>query len=67
MLCRTSGGEQDNYSCRREDARRRLASYQLRIGETYALEAELELKREQLADLESDLAASTDSNPVLMV
>ncbi|SDG98295.1 helicase-related protein [Pelagibacterium luteolum] len=60
-------GEQDNYRCRLEDARRRLASYRPRIGETFAFEAELELKREQLADLEADLAASTDDSPSVVV
>jgi N12 class adenine-specific DNA methylase/adenine-specific DNA methylase len=60
-------GEQDNYRCRLEDARRRVASYQPRIGETFAFEAELELKREQLADLEADLAASTDDGPGVVV
>jgi N12 class adenine-specific DNA methylase/adenine-specific DNA methylase len=59
--------EQDNYRRRLEDARRRVASYQPRIGETFAFEAELELKRQQLADLEADLAASTDNNPSLVV
>ena len=60
-------GEQDNYRRRQEDARRRVASYQPRIGEAFAFEAELELKREQLAHLEADLAASTDNNPGLVV
>ncbi|GLS41725.1 lactate dehydrogenase [Mesorhizobium tianshanense] len=60
-------GEQDNYRCRLEDARRRLASYQPRIGEAFAFKAELQLKREQLADLEADLAAGADNNPDLVV
>jgi hypothetical protein len=56
-------GEQDNYRRRLEDSRRRLASYQPRIGEAFAFEAELELKRGQLVDLEADLA---DNNPSLV-
>ena len=51
--------ECDNHRLRLEDACRRLASYQSRIGEAFAFEAELEMKREQLADLEADLAASS--------
>ena len=60
-------GEQDSYRCRLVDARRRLASYQPRIGEAFAFEAELELKRQELAHLEADLAAGTDNNPSLVV
>jgi hypothetical protein len=60
-------GEQDNYRRRLEDVRRRLASYRPRIVEAFAFEAELELKREELADRKADLAASTDNNPGLVV
>ena len=60
-------GEQDDYRRRREDASRRLASYRPRIGEAFAFEAELELKREQLVDLEADLATSTDDSPGFVV
>jgi hypothetical protein len=60
-------GEQDDYRRRREDASRRLASYRPRIGEAFAFEAELERKREQLVDLEADLATSTDDSPGFVV
>lgn len=54
-------GERDNYARRLVDARRRLAAYQPRVGEAFALAAELKLKRELLAEIEADLAADTES------
>ena len=50
--------EQVSYRCRLVDAQRRLASYQPRVGEGFAFTAELDLKREQLVDIEKDLAAA---------
>ena len=52
--------EQASYRHRLEDAQRRLSSYQPRIGEDFAFKAELELKLEQLAEIEKDLAATGD-------
>jgi hypothetical protein len=49
-------GEQDSCRCRLEDARRRLASYQPRIGEAFAFAGELTEKRRQLEQLEQALA-----------
>ncbi|NTF59460.1 hypothetical protein [Rhizobium rhizogenes] len=40
------------------DAQRRLASYQPRVGEGFALAVELELKLQQLTEVEKDLAAT---------
>ncbi|ERF82150.1 helicase-related protein [Bradyrhizobium sp.] len=54
------GGEQENHRRRLAEAERRLASYRGRVGEAYAFAAELNLKRAQLADVEADLAASSD-------
>lgn len=54
-------GERDNYARRLEDASRRLAAYQPRVGEAFALAAELKLKRQLLAEIEADLAAETES------
>jgi hypothetical protein len=53
--------ERDNYRHRLADAHRRLASYQPRLGEDFALEAELELKLLELAEIEKDLAATEDA------
>ncbi len=54
-------GERDNYRHRLADAQRRLASYQPRLGEGFALEAEFELKLRELAEIEKDLAATDDA------
>jgi hypothetical protein len=35
-------------------------SYQSRAGEEFAFAAELEMKREQLAEIDADLASDTD-------
>lgn len=50
--------EQEIYRQRLADGERRLASYRPRLGEAFALEAELDLKREQLVEIERDLAAT---------
>jgi hypothetical protein len=52
--------DQENYRRRLADARKRLASYQSRVGEEFAFAAELEMKREQLAEIDADLASDTD-------
>lgn len=54
-------GERDNYRHRLSDAQRRMASYQPRLGEGSALEAELELKLRELAEIEKDLAATDEA------
>jgi hypothetical protein len=51
-------GEQESYRHRLVDARKRLATYGARIGETFVFDAELALKRGELATIEADLAAS---------
>ena len=53
-------GEQENYRRRLAGANKRLASYRPRVGEAFTLEAELTLKREQLAEVEADLASDKD-------
>src|SRR5690606_36252043 len=55
-------GEQEHYRRRLHDAHRRLASYQPRVGEAFALAAELELKLVQLTEVEADLAGSADTD-----
>jgi len=55
-------GEQDSYRRRLDDARKRLAAYQPRVGEAFAFAAELHLKRGQLAEIEADLATSSDES-----
>ncbi|SDN38251.1 helicase-related protein [Ensifer sp. YR511] len=45
---------------RLSDAERRLASYRPRLGEAFAFGAELALKRDELDDIERDLAATQD-------
>jgi hypothetical protein len=55
-------GEQDNYRCRLENARRRVASYQPRIGETFAFAGELAEKRRQLEQLEQALAQDIEGS-----
>ncbi|MUZ66346.1 helicase-related protein [Agrobacterium vitis] len=52
--------ERENYRNRLADAKRRLASYTPRLGESFSLEAELELKLSQLDEIERDLAATAD-------
>ncbi len=53
-------GEQETYRRRLDGANKRLASYRPRVGEAFAFEAELKLKREQLAEVEADLASEKD-------
>jgi hypothetical protein len=48
--------EQGAYRNRLNDARRRLATYGARVGETFAFEAELDLKHDELAAIETELA-----------
>ncbi|MDB5614992.1 MAG: Helicase-like, partial [Devosia sp.] len=55
-------GEQEHYRRRLHEAHRRLASYQPRVGEAFALAGELELKLVQLAGIEAELAASADDD-----
>jgi N12 class adenine-specific DNA methylase/adenine-specific DNA methylase len=52
--------ERENHRNRLADAQRRLASYKPRLGESFSLEAELELKLSQLDEIERDLAATAD-------
>ncbi len=52
--------ERESHRNRLADANRRLASYTPRLGESFSLEAELELKLSQLDEIERDLAASAD-------
>ncbi|TCQ01783.1 N12 class adenine-specific DNA methylase [Rhizobium sp. PP-F2F-G36] len=49
-------GEREGHRSRLGDAERRLASYRTRIGEVFAYAAELKMKREQLAEVETSLA-----------
>lgn len=57
----TMEAERFGYRNRLSDAERRLASYRPRLGEAFAFGAELALKRDELADIERDLAATQDS------
>ena len=41
------------------EGEKRLAAYGPRLGETFAFEGELDLKRAELAGIEASLAAST--------
>ncbi|MDI4655879.1 helicase-related protein [Xanthobacter autotrophicus] len=50
--------ERENYRLRLETARKRLASYQARVGEAFAFEADLDMKREQLAEVVAQLASN---------
>ncbi len=52
--------ERENHRIRLADAKRRLASYTPRLGERFPFEAELELKLNQLGEIERDLAANAD-------
>ncbi|CDZ42268.1 DNA methylase/helicase SNF2 [Neorhizobium galegae bv. officinalis] len=52
--------ERENHRIRLVDAKRRLASYTPRVGESFSFEAELELKLSQLDEIERDLAATAD-------
>ncbi|UHS59794.1 helicase-related protein [Agrobacterium vaccinii] len=52
--------ERENYRNRLADAKRRLASYTPRLGESFSFEAELDLKLSQLDEIERDLAATAD-------
>ncbi|MET0360288.1 MAG: hypothetical protein ABW048_00920 [Sphingobium sp.] len=56
------GFEHERENCRNRlaDAKRRLASYAPRQGESFSFEAERELKLTQLNDIERDLAATAD-------
>ncbi|QSY97963.1 DEAD/DEAH box helicase family protein (plasmid) [Rhizobium bangladeshense] len=56
--------ERDHHRAKLTDAKRRLASYQPRLGEKFAFEAEMEHKCRQLAEIERDLAASGESAEV---
>ena len=58
---------QSNFEIERRDFRprliegeKRLAAYQPRLGATLSFDSELELKRAELAGIETSLAASTD-------
>ncbi|EHJ95528.1 helicase-related protein [Agrobacterium tumefaciens] len=50
--------ERESYRIRLADAKRRLASYTPRLGDSFSFEAELELKLSQLDEIERDLAAT---------
>ncbi|GEO86733.1 MULTISPECIES: helicase-related protein [Alphaproteobacteria] len=52
--------ERENHRNRLVDAKRRLASYTPRLGESFSFEAELELKLSHLDEIERDLAATAD-------
>ncbi len=52
--------ERENHRSRLADAKRRLASYTPRLGESFSFEAELELKLSHLDEIERDLAATAD-------
>ncbi|PYE31981.1 N12 class adenine-specific DNA methylase [Rhizobium sp. PP-WC-1G-195] len=52
--------ERESHRNRLADAKRRLASYTPRLGESFSFEAELELKLSQLDEIERDLAATAD-------
>ena len=54
-------GEQEAYRHRLADARKRLDTYGARVGEAFAFDAELGLKRAELAKIEVDLANGGDS------
>ena len=60
----TFDAERDQHRTRVLEAERRLASYRPRLGEDFTLEAELELKCRELAEIEKHLAASQDENTV---
>ncbi|MBR0755372.1 DEAD/DEAH box helicase family protein [Bradyrhizobium jicamae] len=53
-------GEREAYRHRLADARKRLATYGPRVGETFAFLAELDLKRAELLALEAELAAASE-------
>jgi hypothetical protein len=53
-------GEQEAYRHRLADARKRLDTYGARVGGAFAFDAELGLKRSQLAALETELAATSE-------
>jgi hypothetical protein len=53
-------GEREAFRHRLADARKRLATYGARVGEEFALDAELGLKRAELAALEAELAATSE-------
>ena len=53
-------GERDAYRHRLADARKRLATYGARAGEAFPFEAELGLKRTELAALEAERAATSE-------
>jgi N12 class adenine-specific DNA methylase/adenine-specific DNA methylase len=50
--------ELENYRRRLVDAQKRRATFSTRVGESFAFDAELDLKREELTAIEVDLAAS---------
>lgn len=53
-------GEREAYRHRLTEARKRLATYGARVGEAFAFDAELDLKRAELAALEAELAATSE-------
>ena len=52
--------ERESHRVRFADAKRRLAAYTPRLGESFSFEAELEHKLGQLDEIERDLAATAD-------
>jgi N12 class adenine-specific DNA methylase/adenine-specific DNA methylase len=52
--------ERQDYRRRLIEGEKRLAAYQPRLGEAFAYDGELELKRGELAEIETSLAASSD-------
>ncbi|WP_421405380.1 N-6 DNA methylase [Agrobacterium fabrum] len=56
--------ELNHHRARLVDARRRLASFQPRLGESFAFEAELDHKYRQLAEIEKELAASESEDNI---
>jgi hypothetical protein len=55
------GSEIELYERRGDAARNRLAGFEPRLGEAFALEGELELKRRELAEIEAALAATAEA------
>jgi hypothetical protein len=55
-------GERERFSHRLADARRRLASYQTRVGGEFAFAGELADKRRQLVEIEKALASDVEDS-----
>jgi hypothetical protein len=53
-------GEREACRHRLADARKRLATYGVRVGEAFAFDAEFGLKRAELVALEAELAATSE-------